>query len=166
MGCNYLPLPLIPASGTSVSICRKWLESGFSTGLLPDTWNWGLRMRRGYRERFPPPPNSKETASQRSRMHHGTCVTHVPWCMSRSLTRGGGESVPDISGACATHHFTHLIRGPLRSLSVLYSLFCVATVDFCLAFKDTSDDSNWLTPCNNKVPQRHKVSHSSGEVNG
>ena len=21
-------------------------------------------------------------------MHHGTCVTHVPWCMSRSLTSG------------------------------------------------------------------------------
>ena len=21
-------------------------------------------------------------------MHHGTCVTHVPWCMPRSLTRG------------------------------------------------------------------------------
>ena len=25
--------------------------------------------------------------------HHGTCVTHVPWCMSGSLTRGGGENV-------------------------------------------------------------------------
>ena len=31
-------------------------------------------------------------------MHHGTCVTHVPWCMSGSLTCGGGENVP---GACA-----------------------------------------------------------------
>ena len=31
-------------------------------------------------------------------MHHGTCVTHVPWCMSGSLTRGSGENVP---GACA-----------------------------------------------------------------
>ena len=29
-------------------------------------------------------------------MHHGTCVTHVPWCMSGLLTRGGG-----IPGACA-----------------------------------------------------------------
>ena len=27
-------------------------------------------------------------------MHHDTCVTHVPWCMSGSLTRGGGEIVP------------------------------------------------------------------------
>ena len=31
-------------------------------------------------------------------MHHGTCVTHVPWCMSGSLTCGDGENVP---GACA-----------------------------------------------------------------
>ena len=27
-------------------------------------------------------------------MHHGTCVTHVPWCMSESLTRGGGKTFP------------------------------------------------------------------------
>ena len=34
-------------------------------------------------------------------MHHGTCVTHVSWCMSGSLTRTGGENVPGIPGACA-----------------------------------------------------------------
>ena len=34
-------------------------------------------------------------------MHHGTCVTHVPWCMSGSLTCGYGENVPGIPGACA-----------------------------------------------------------------
>ena len=34
-------------------------------------------------------------------MHHGTCVTHVPWCMSGSLTRGDRENVPGIPGACA-----------------------------------------------------------------
>ena len=34
-------------------------------------------------------------------MHHGTCVTHVPWCMSGLLTHGGGENVPGIPGACA-----------------------------------------------------------------
>ena len=37
----------------------------------------------------------------------GTCVTHVPWCMSGSLTR-----VPGIQGACAAHNFTYLARGP------------------------------------------------------
>ena len=46
-------------------------------------------------------------------MHHGTCVTHVPWCMSGSLTRSGGENVPGIPGACVTRNFTYLARGPL-----------------------------------------------------
>ena len=34
-------------------------------------------------------------------MHHGTCVTHVPWCVSGSLNRGVWEHVPGIPGACA-----------------------------------------------------------------
>ena len=34
-------------------------------------------------------------------MHHGTCETHVPWCMSGSLTCCGGENVPGIPSACA-----------------------------------------------------------------
>ena len=34
-------------------------------------------------------------------MHHGTCVTHVRWCMSGSLTCGDRENVPGIPGACA-----------------------------------------------------------------
>ena len=46
-------------------------------------------------------------------MHHGTCVTHVPCCMSGSLTRGGGENIPSISGTCATGNYMYLIRGPL-----------------------------------------------------
>ena len=45
-------------------------------------------------------------------MHHGKCVTHVPWCMSVSLTHGGGENVPGILGACATRDYTYLARGP------------------------------------------------------
>ena len=46
-------------------------------------------------------------------MHHGTCVTHVPWCMSGLLTSGGGENAPGIPGACAIRNLTYLIRGPL-----------------------------------------------------
>ena len=35
-------------------------------------------------------------------MHHGTCITHVPWCILGSLiTRGGGENVPGIPETCA-----------------------------------------------------------------
>ena len=37
-------------------------EKPKSMGLLPDTQNFGLRMRRECRERFPPTPNSKENA--------------------------------------------------------------------------------------------------------
>ena len=44
--------------------------------------------------------------------HQGTCVAHVPWCMSGSLTRGVGENVPGIPGACTTRNFTYLVRGP------------------------------------------------------
>ena len=35
-------------------------------------------------------------------MHHGTCVTHVPWCLSGSLTCGDGGNVPAIPGAWAS----------------------------------------------------------------
>ena len=45
-------------------------------------------------------------------MHHGTCVMHVPWCMSGSLTYGGSENVPGNPGACANRNFTYLARGP------------------------------------------------------
>ena len=47
-------------------------------------------------------------------MRHGTCVTHVPWCISGSLTRGGGKNFPGIPGACANRKFTYLVRGPLQ----------------------------------------------------
>ena len=39
-------------------------------------------------------------------MYHGTCVTHMPWCMSGSLIRGAGENVSGILGACATRNLT------------------------------------------------------------
>ena len=45
-------------------------------------------------------------------MHHGTYVTHVPGCMSESLTRRGGENDPGIPGTCATRNFRYLARGP------------------------------------------------------
>ena len=34
----------------------------------------------------------------------------MPWCVSGSLTHGGGANVPGIPGACATHNFTYLAR--------------------------------------------------------
>ena len=43
-------------------------------------------------------------------MNHGTCVMHVPWCMSRWLIRG--ENALGIPGACAARKFMYLVRGP------------------------------------------------------
>ena len=62
-------------------------------GLLPDTKICGLLMRRECRERFLHILQRKPLVSE-----------YVPWWMSRSLTRGSGENVPGIPGACATHN--------------------------------------------------------------
>ena len=61
---------------------------------------------------FSPPPLVSDPD-----MHHGTSVTHVPWCMPGSLTSGflwslWRGNVSGIPGACATHNFTYLVRGP------------------------------------------------------
>ena len=77
-------------------------------------------MCRECRERLPPPPRVSDPDKD-----HGTCVTHVPWCMPVSLTSGsfevgGEENVPGIPGACASRNFTYLVRGPLRPMWLHY----------------------------------------------
>ena len=37
-------------------------------------------------------------------MHYGTCMTHVPWRMSGSLTCDSGENILAIHGACANRN--------------------------------------------------------------
>ena len=61
------------------STCLAVLQCNLITGLLPDTQNCGLRMRRECRERFPRRHGDPD-------MHQGMCVTHVPWCMPILLT--------------------------------------------------------------------------------
>ena len=90
-------------------------------GLLPNTEKCGLRMRGEYRERFPGHRLQTKLLVSDPRMHHGTCVAHVPWCMSGSLTHDGGENVPGIPGTCATRNLAYLERGPCM-LSDLLSL--------------------------------------------
>ena len=70
-------------------------------------------MRRESRECFPRHRLQRKPLVSDTGMHHGTCVTHVPWCMSGSLTRRGRENVPGIPGACTTRNFTYLVRVPL-----------------------------------------------------
>ena len=62
-------------------------------------------MRRECRERFPRQLLQRKPLVNDQGMHHDTCVTHVPWCMSRLLPRGGGENVP---GACTNRNCTYL----------------------------------------------------------
>ena len=82
-------------------------------------------MRRECWDHFPCQRLHKKPLVSDPDMHHGTCVTHVPWCMSGLLTRGGGENVPCIPGACATHNF--MVRGQWRYCSLAlghrYDLF-------------------------------------------
>ena len=100
-------------------------------GLLPDTKNCGLRMRRECRQRFPCHWLKKTLVSDPG-MHHGTCVTNVPWCMPGLLNRGGGENVAGILGACATRNFMYLARGPLRGhLSFQFNRINWKSTDNC-----------------------------------
>ena len=62
-------------------------------------------MHRECRERFP----ATDFKGNRQ-LVIPACITAraLRKCISRSLTRGGGENVPGIPGACATRNFTYL----------------------------------------------------------
>ena len=105
---------------------RDWYKKAFSPGRvgrqahLRDANNGPLaryvKLRvahaPGMLGTFSPPPLVSD-----SDMYHGTCATHVPWCMPRSLTRGflwsrwWGKPSRRL-GACVTGDFTFLVRGP------------------------------------------------------
>ena len=76
-------------------------------------------MRRECRERFPRHRLQTKPLVSDPGMHHGTCATHLSWCMSGSLNPRWGENVPGIPSACETRKFTYLVRGP-RSNHLLY----------------------------------------------
>ena len=82
----------------------------------------------GCRERFLHHRLQRKQLISDPGMHDGTCVTHVPWCMPGSLTRGGGKNVLGIPGTCASLNFTYLVRGPWRGyLRSITSLFICST---------------------------------------
>ena len=75
-------------AATGRNIKRKMPQTG--TGLvvlLPDTCNCGLRMCRECRERFPHHRVQRKPLVSDPGMHHGTCITHLPWCMSGYASR-------------------------------------------------------------------------------
>ena len=80
---QYTTYPIAMASETHDRGARPQTQF---MGLLPDTQNCGLRMRRECRERFPRHRLQRKPIIGDPGMHHGTRVTHVLWCMSGSLT--------------------------------------------------------------------------------
>ena len=92
-------------------------------GLLTDTYNYALRMHRECRESFPSRRLQRKPLVSDPGMHHGTCVTHVTWCVSGSLTRGGGKNVPGIPGACASRNVTYLVYPTLTVFFTFSILF-------------------------------------------
>ena len=97
-------------------------------GLLPDTQNCGLRMCRECRERFPRHWLQRKPLVSNPGIHHSTCVTQVPWCMTGLLTSGGGDNAPRIPGACATRNFAYLVRGPCVDEWMTYEWYVLSTV--------------------------------------
>ena len=53
-------------------------------------------------------------------MHDGTCVTPGSLTSGFLWSRWRGY-VPGIPGACATRNFTYLVRGPLLSITILFT---------------------------------------------
>ena len=84
-----------------------------------------------------PPTLKKKPLVSDPGMHHSTCVTYVSWCMSGSLTHGGGENIPGIPGACATCIFAYLVRGPccyqilILGPFSLYKFYCILPENRC-----------------------------------
>ena len=73
--------------------CCLWFQNQcmccLCHGPLTRYVNCVLRMRRDCWERFPRHQLQWKTQVSDPGMHHGTCVTHVPWCMPGSLFCGG-----------------------------------------------------------------------------
>ena len=83
--------------------------------LLPDKKTCGLRMHQDYRERLLRHWLQRKSLVSNPGTYHDTCVTHVPWFMSGSLTRVGGENVSGIPGGCATRICKYILRGLCHS---------------------------------------------------
>ena len=107
---------IITFSDSSCGPCSECMPCVCCVGLVCLYLAWAsyqlritvLRMHRECRERFPRHQHQRKPLASDPGMHHGTCATHMPWCMSGSLTCGGGENVP---GACATRNAMYLVIG-------------------------------------------------------
>ena len=72
---RYITLARISKAQTKQSRAKHCF---YAMGLLPDTRNCRLGMRRKCRERFPRHRLQRKPLDSDPSMHHSTCVTHVP----------------------------------------------------------------------------------------
>ena len=119
---------IILYSNLIAEISSVWFISDRSIhGPLAKNLNYGLCMHSQCGKRFP------HYWVSDSHLHHGTCVTHVPWCILGSLSSGflwWQENAPGIRGACTVRSFTYLVRGPCSlGLAVLLTNLCLFQIE-------------------------------------
>ena len=133
-------------------------------------------MRRECRERFPRHWLQRKPLVSDPGMHHSTCVMHVPWSMSGSLTHGGRKNVPGVPGAYLILNFTYLIRSPwhieemfkLQSFLTKHSLTKTSYM-VCVSKRNDAETSNpWLSWIHhvNKNGKTHTWHGTNGKQNG
>ena len=95
---NIQVWPIVPHQSTN--ICKfiflqlPWNKHTiFQMKLIHGSWWWHGPLARYVKLRVAHAPGMPGTFSSPPRvsdpdMHHGTCVTHVPWCMPESITSG------------------------------------------------------------------------------
>ena len=108
---NYIPQTLLDITTCP---CPSYLHSAEEDNLSPfdskiaclcialeNPWNGPLtryvKLRvcacvRNAGNVFPATRFQRQSLVSDPGMYHGTCVMHVPWCMSGSLTHGGGKN--------------------------------------------------------------------------
>ena len=143
------------------------LGHGFRWDVITHAWPNTLKLRPGHLIRYvklqfahAPGMISRHRLQRKPRvsdpgMHHGTCVTHVPWCISGSLARGGGENIPGIPGACATLNFIYLARGHgwVTTSQLCMEIFTTACTGSCQ--NDKFWRSQWLKCHQKDIFQRY-----------
>ena len=76
-------LNITPETSTNISCNSSPAKNTSIHGPLARYVQSQVALAPGMPGTFYPPPRFSDPD-----MHHGTCVTHVPWCMPGSLTRG------------------------------------------------------------------------------
>ena len=123
----------LQSSRTRKHHCKQYFVT---MDLLPDTWNCGLHMRGECWERFSRHRLQRRSLVSDLGMHHGTRVTHVPWYLSWSLTRGGG------GGRTRSRH-SQRMRNPQFYVSSTRPMYTAAM--YICVFMMTGNE--WLICC-------------------